>query len=131
VVANAAALAATLSDEGLRIVSGGTDNHLMLVDVSAVGLTGAAAEALLGRVGITCNKNLIPYDKEPPMSASGIRIGTAAVTTRGLGVPQMESLGRLIAECLKRPDDDACARRVEADVAELTAAFPIRQTAGV
>jgi glycine hydroxymethyltransferase len=131
VVANAAALAATLSDEGLRIVSGGTDNHLMLVDVSAVGLTGAAAEGLLGRVGITCNKNLIPYDKEPPMSASGIRIGTAAVTTRGLGVPQMESLGRLIAECLKRPDDDACARRVEADVAELTAAFPIRQTAGV
>ncbi len=126
VVKNAATLAATLAERGLRIVSGGTDNHLMLVDVSAVGLTGAEAENLLGAVGLTCNKNLIPYDVQPPMKASGVRIGTAAVTTRGLGVPEMLKLGHLIADVLALRGDESVARRTRAAVAELTGAFPIR-----
>jgi glycine hydroxymethyltransferase len=126
VVANAACLASTLAEGGLRIVSGGTDNHLMLVDVSAVGLTGAQAEDALGAVGITCNKNLIPYDEQPPMQASGIRIGTAAVTSRGLGTGEMERLGGLIADVLRAPEDEAVAKRVSGEVAEMTSAFPIR-----
>ncbi len=125
VVKNAAALAATLTEHGLRIVSGGTDNHLMLVDVSSVGSTGADAETALGGVGITCNKNLIPYDEQPPMKASGVRLGTAAVTTRGLGVSEMETLGRAIAEVLRAPKDATVLARVGATVAELTSAFPI------
>ncbi|MEW6072250.1 MAG: serine hydroxymethyltransferase [Planctomycetota bacterium] len=129
VVENAAILAATLAGRGIRIVSGGTDNHLMLVDVSAVGLTGADAEAALGRVGITCNKNLIPYDQQPPMKASGVRIGTAAVTTRGLGPAEMRRMGDLIADVLHAPADEALAARVGRGVAELTAAFPIRPAA--
>ena len=133
VVANAARLAEVLVARGLRIVSGGTDNHLMLVDVSGVGLTGAEAEERLGAVGITCNKNLIPYDQMPPMKASGVRIGTAAVTSRGLGVPEMERLGSWIADVLTDASgaDGATATRVQSEVAELSAAFPIRaQLAG-
>ncbi len=126
VVANAARLAATLTERGLRIVSGGTDNHLMLVDVSGVSLTGADAEEALGAVGVTCNKNLIPYDPQPPMKASGVRIGTAAVTTRGLGTAEMETLGGLIADVLHAPSDEAVRARVARSVAELTGAFPIR-----
>jgi glycine hydroxymethyltransferase len=126
VVVNAAKLAATLADCGLRIVSGGTDNHLMLVDVSSVGLTGADAEEALGKVGITCNKNLIPYDEQPPMKCSGVRIGTAAVTTRGLGTAEMEKLGNLISDVLNASGDEGVAKRVAGEVAELTAAFPIR-----
>jgi len=126
VVANAVKLAETLGAGGLRIVSGGTDNHLMLVDVSAVGLTGAQAEDALGAVGITCNKNLIPYDEQPPMKASGIRIGTAAVTSRGLGVPEMERMGGLIVDVLRAPEDEGVAKRVAGEVAEMTSAFLIR-----
>ena len=126
VVANAAVLARILAERGLRIVSGGTDNHLMLVDVSAVGLTGAEAEEALDAVDITANKNLIPYDEQPPMKASGVRIGTAAVTTRGLGVAEVERMGNLIADILTAPGDAAVAERVRGGVAELTAAFPIR-----
>jgi glycine hydroxymethyltransferase len=126
VIANAATLAAVLAERGLRIVSGGTDNHLMLVDVSSVDLTGKDAEEALGGVGITCNKNLIPYDQQPPMKASGIRLGTAAVTTRGLGAAEMEKLGSAIADVLAAPGDEAVRKRVAGEVAELTGAFPIR-----
>jgi glycine hydroxymethyltransferase len=130
VVSNASTLAERLVERGLRIVSGGTDNHLMLVDVSGVGLTGADAEDALGAVGITCNKNLIPYDEEPPMKASGVRIGTAAVTSRGLAGAEMERLGDLIAEVLHAPGDEGARARVHAGVAELTSAFPIRPASG-
>jgi len=125
VVANAAALAETLSERGLRIVSGGTDNHLMLVDVGSAGITGAEAEVLLGRVHVTCNKNLIPYDVQPPMKASGIRLGTAAITTRGLGIQEVRRLGGAIAEVLLAPTDEGAAKRAGSLVAELTEAFPI------
>ena len=128
VLANAARLATTLAGRGLRIVSGGTDNHLMLVDVTPAGLTGADAETALGRVGITCNKNLIPYDEQPPMKASGIRLGAAAVTSRGLGEGELEEVGGLIADVLQAPEDAGTVERVRARVGELTAAFPIRSS---
>ena len=125
VVANAGVLADTLSEAGIRIVSGGTDNHVMLVDVGSIGLSGAAAEDALHRVGITCNKNLIPFDERPPMEASGIRLGTAAITTRGLDQADMRALGAWIAEVLRSPEDEAVIQRVRGEVAALTAARPI------
>jgi glycine hydroxymethyltransferase len=130
VVDNAAALAATLAGRGLRIVSGGTDNHLMLVDVSVLGLNGARAEAALGAVDVTCNKNLIPYDREPPLKASGIRLGTAAVTSRGLGRAEIVRMGGAIADVLHAPEDEGVRRRVRGVVHELTSAFPIRTARG-
>ena len=126
VVANAKALAETLSEKGLRIVSGGTDNHVMLVDVTPVGLSGAQAEDLLGAVGITCNKNLIPYDERPPMEASGVRLGTAAITSRAMGESETRRMGGLIADLLANPTDDTVKERVANEVHELTQAFPIR-----
>ncbi|MEE8467270.1 MAG: serine hydroxymethyltransferase, partial [Planctomycetota bacterium] len=125
VVANAGTLAATLVDRGLRIVSGGTDNHLLLVDVGSGGMTGAQAEDALHSVNITCNKNLIPYDQRPPMQASGIRLGTAAITTRGLTASHMQLLGTWIADRIEQPQDDAVRLRILAEVAELTSACPI------
>ncbi|MCZ6597728.1 MAG: serine hydroxymethyltransferase [Planctomycetota bacterium] len=125
VVENAAVLAGILIERGLRIVSGGTDNHLMMVDVSVLGLTGADAEDVLHAVDITANKNLIPYDEQPPMKASGVRIGSAAITTRGLGRDEMVRLGNWIADVLHAPADEATARRVKGEVAEVTRAFPI------
>jgi glycine hydroxymethyltransferase len=125
VVANAAALAEALGDRGLRIVSGGTDNHLMLVDVGAAGISGAQAEDALHAVDLTCNKNLIPYDQRPPMEASGIRLGTAAITTRGLGVEHMVRLAGWITDRLAAPDDEGVAKRIRAEVADTTAEFPI------
>jgi len=125
VVANAAALAQGLQERGLRIVSGGTDNHLMLVDVSVRGLTGAQAEAALGAVHVTCNKNLIPYDPQPPMKASGIRLGTAAVTSRGLGRNEIQAVATVIADVLHKPEDEGVRAKAKKKVAELTAAFPI------
>jgi glycine hydroxymethyltransferase len=130
VVANAATLAGELAQRGLRIVSGGTDNHLLLVDVSSCGLTGAQAEQALGAVNVTCNKNLIPYDREPPMKASGIRLGTAAVTTRGLGRDEIVRLAAGIAQVLRAPASEAVRARVRAEVAELAAAFPIHAAQG-
>ena len=103
IVANAKTLAAVLSASGFRLVSGGTDNHLMLVDVFSKGITGKLAEAALGKAGITVNKNAIPFDQNPPMVASGIRIGTPAVTTRGMREAEMESIGELIAARSPRP----------------------------
>ncbi len=125
VVANAGVLADTLSESGIRIVSGGTDNHVMLVDVGSIGLSGAAAEDALHRVGITCNKNLIPFDERPPMEASGIRLGTAAITTRGLDEADMGALGAWIADVLRAPESDAVIERVRGEVAALTADKPI------
>ena len=125
IVANAAKLASVLMANGFRLVSGGTDNHLMLVDVFSKGLTGKIAEVALGKAGITVNKNAIPFDQNPPMVASGIRIGTPAVTTRGMGEAEMEIIGELIARALKTPDDDRALGSVRAEVEALCRRFPL------
>jgi glycine hydroxymethyltransferase len=119
VVRNAARLADRLAHNGFRIVSGGTDNHLVLVDVFSRGITGKAAEAALGRAAITVNKNAIPFDQNPPMVASGIRVGTPAVTTRGLRESDMDTVASLIARVLAAPDDETVATGVRADVEAL------------
>jgi glycine hydroxymethyltransferase len=125
VVDNARALGETLQQRGLRLVSGGTDNHLLLVDVGSMNLTGAQAEDLLHTVDLTVNKNLIPFDPRPPMQASGIRIGTAAVTTRGLGLEQMRQMGGWIADLFGQPEDDAVRRRIKGEVAEVAQSHPV------
>jgi glycine hydroxymethyltransferase len=131
VVANASHLANVLSAAGFRLVSGGTDNHLMLVDVFSKGVTGKSAEAALGKAGITVNKNAIPFDQNPPMVASGIRIGTPAVTTRGMRESDMDTVGELIARALKTPDDEGALGMIRAEVERLCRKFPLypdRQT---
>jgi glycine hydroxymethyltransferase len=125
VVANAARLASGLSASGFRLVSGGTDNHLMLVDVFSRGLTGKVAEAALGKAGITVNKNAIPFDQNPPMVASGIRIGTPAVTTRGMREAEMDIIGELITRALATPDDDRALAMIKDEVERLCAKFPL------
>jgi glycine hydroxymethyltransferase len=124
-VRNAAVLAETLADEGARVVSGGTDNHLMLVDVTPLGVTGKEAEHLLDEIGITVNKNGIPFDPLPPNTASGIRLGTPATTSRGFGEDEMRSVGRIIIEAIRSRDDDAVQRRLAGEVAEIVARFPV------
>jgi glycine hydroxymethyltransferase len=125
IVANAKRLAGALSSAGFRLVSGGTDNHLMLVDVFSKGITGKAAEAALGKAGITVNKNAIPFDQNPPMVASGIRVGTPAITSRGLREPEMDRVAEFIARVLASPDDDAALVRVKAEVEALCRKFPL------
>jgi glycine hydroxymethyltransferase len=125
IVANARRLAAGLADAGFRLVSGGTDNHLMLVDVFSKGLTGKVAEAALGKAGITVNKNAIPFDKNPPMVASGIRVGTPAVTSRGMGEPEMDAIAEYIARALGSPEDDAALAMVRSEVESLCRRFPL------
>jgi glycine hydroxymethyltransferase len=125
IVANAKRLAEVLTLSGFRLVSGGTDNHLMLVDVFSKGLTGKVAEAALGKAGITVNKNAIPFDQNPPMVASGVRIGTPAVTTRGMRESEMEAIGDLIARALQTPDDDHSLAMVRAEVEILCRKFPL------
>ncbi len=125
VVRNARALAETLAGHGLPLVSGGTDNHLILVKVRPWGLTGKEAEAILGRVGITVNKNAIPFDPEKPAVTSGIRLGTPALTTRGMGEAEMREIGELIVRALRAREDEAELARVRRRVAELCAAFPL------
>jgi glycine hydroxymethyltransferase len=125
IVANARRLAAGLAAAGFRLVSGGTDNHLMLVDVFSKGLTGKVAEAALGKAGITVNKNAIPFDKNPPMVASGIRVGTPAVTSRGMGEPEMDLVAEYIARALARPEDDAALSLVRTEVEALCRKFPL------
>ena len=127
VVANARALAGSLKDEGFRLVSGGTDTHLMLVDVFSKGVRGQEAEQALDRARITVNKNAIPFDTNPPLNPSGIRLGSPAVTTRGFGEPEMREVGALIAEVLHHPADDHALAAVRQKVAELTARFPLYQ----
>jgi glycine hydroxymethyltransferase len=125
IVANAKTLASVLTTAGFRLVSGGTDNHLMLVDVFSKGITGKVAEAALGKAGITVNKNAIPFDQNPPMVASGIRIGTPAVTTRGLREAEMDTVGEFIARVLAAPDDERVSRSVRAEVQTMCRAFPL------
>jgi glycine hydroxymethyltransferase len=125
IAANAARLAAGLASAGFRLVSGGTDNHLILVDVFSRGLTGKVAEATLGKAGITVNKNAIPFDQNPPMVASGIRIGTPAVTTRGMREPQMDAIAGFISRALAAPDDDRALAAVRSEVEALCRTFPL------
>jgi glycine hydroxymethyltransferase len=125
IVENAKALAAGLTRRGWRIVSGGTDNHMMLLDVGARGLSGKEAEKALERVGLTVNKNTIPFDTRPPMVASGIRLGTPAVTTRGLTQDHMDDIADAIARVLEAPADDAVADSTRRTVRELCAAYPL------
>src|SRR5581483_440489 len=125
IVRNATALAGVLTAAGFRLVSGGTDNHLMLVDVFSKGITGKVAEAALGKAGITVNKNAIPFDQNPPMVASGIRVGTPAVTTRGMREPEMEVIGGLITRALKTPEDDQALGAVKTEVEALCRRFPL------
>ena len=123
--ANAKVLAETLVSEGLKLVSGGTDNHLLLVNVKSVGLTGKVAEHLLDEVGITANKNTIPYDEEKPFVTSGIRLGTAAVTSRGFKEEDLKEVGLIIAKLLKNPEDEAVKKEAADRVKALTDKYPI------
>jgi len=125
IVANARRLAEALTTVGFRLVSGGTDNHLMLVDVFAKGLTGKVAEAALGKAGITVNKNAIPFDRNPPMVASGIRIGTPAITSRGMREPEMDVIAGFIAEVLDAPENETVAAGVREKVEALCRTFPL------
>ncbi|GGH84054.1 glycine hydroxymethyltransferase [Pullulanibacillus pueri] len=125
IVDNAKAFAAALKAEGLELVSDGTDNHLVLLDVRNLSLTGKVAERALDNVGITTNKNTIPYDPEKPFVTSGVRMGTAAVTTRGFGVEEMKELAAIIASVLKNVEDEAVAEEAKARVGKLTQAFPL------
>ncbi|MEB6199844.1 serine hydroxymethyltransferase [Mammaliicoccus sciuri] len=126
VIKNAQKLAATLEDEGLRIVSGGTDNHLICVDVKgSLGITGKLAENALDEVGITCNKNTIPFDQEKPFVTSGIRLGTPAVTSRGFDEEAIEEVGRIIALVLKNPEDEQTLKEAHERVLSLTSKFPL------
>jgi glycine hydroxymethyltransferase len=125
VVGNARVFSEAMAAAGFRIVSGGTDNHLFLVDVGKKGLTGKVAEKALDLAGITVNKNTIPFDPNPPLVTSGLRIGTPAVTTRGMGPAEMKTITGWIAEVLAAPEDSAVQQRVLGKVHELTAAFPL------
>ena len=125
IVRNAQRLAAGLASAGFRLVSGGTDNHLMLVDVFSKGLTGKFAEAALGKACITVNKNAIPFDKNPPMVASGIRVGTPAITSRGMGEAEMDLVAQYIARALASPEDDAALAMVRTEVEALCRRFPL------
>jgi glycine hydroxymethyltransferase len=125
VVENAKALAQALARRGFRLVSGGTDNHLMLVDVGEKGISGKDAEKRLEKVGLTVNKNTIPFDTRPPAVASGIRLGTPAVTTRGMGPEEMEVIADALTRALESGEDAEAAREVRRTVSELCAAFPL------
>jgi glycine hydroxymethyltransferase len=125
VVGNASVLADRIAEAGYRIVSGGTDTHLMLVDVFSRGIDGAVAETALDRAGITVNKNAIPFDRNPPLKPSGIRIGTPALTTRGMGEDEMRTIGGWIAEVLANPEDSGTIGRVREAVRQLSARFPL------
>jgi glycine hydroxymethyltransferase len=124
-VENAEVLAETLSGLGARLVSGGTDNHLLLVDVTPLGVTGKEAEALLDEIGVTVNKNGIPFDQHPPNTSSGIRLGTPATTSRGFGSDEMRSIGRIIIEAIATRGDAAAHVRLAGEVAEITSRFPV------
>ena len=124
-VANAKVLAASLQEAGFRIISGGTDNHLMLVDVFEKGILGSEAELALGKAGITVNKNSIPYDVNPPLKPSGIRIGTPALTTRGMKEAEMRQIGGWITKALDLRNDDAALEKIRREVAEMANTFPL------
>jgi len=125
IISNAKALAESLQAAGYRLVSGGTDNHLMLVDVFEKGILGSEAESALGKAGITVNKNSIPWDTNPPLKPSGIRVGTPAMTTRGMKEPEMRQIGTWIAKALETRNDEAALARIRGEVAELCNQFPL------
>jgi glycine hydroxymethyltransferase len=125
VITNASRLARVLAARGLRIVSGGTDNHLVLVDLTPYGITGVTAEEALDEAGITVNKNSIPFDDKPPLVASGIRIGTPAVTTRGMGEAEMDQIGEWMAEVLESPEDQNLKTEVRHRIRDLCNSFPL------
>ena len=124
-VANSKALATAMQEAGYRLVSGGTDNHLILVDVFQKGILGSEAELALGKAGITVNKNAIPYDTNPPLKPSGIRIGTPALTTRGMREPEMRIIATWIAKALEKRNDDATLEHIRGEVAEMANRFPL------
>jgi glycine hydroxymethyltransferase len=124
-VDNAATIAAVLAERGLRVVSGGTDNHLMLVEVMSQGVSGKDAEHLLDEIGITVNKNQIPFDRQPPNTSSGIRVGTPAVTSRGMGGGEMREIATLIADAIERREDAAAQAGLAARVAAISGRFPV------
>ncbi len=125
VIENARVLAELLAGGGLRLISGGTDNHLMLVDVTPLGIAGKLAEESLGKCGITVNKNMIPYDERKPLDPSGIRIGTPALTTRGMGPDEMRTIGGWILKALKSPADEQVHHEIRSDVFDLCEQFPV------
>jgi glycine hydroxymethyltransferase len=125
IVANAKVLAEALQAEGYRIISGGTDNHLMLVDVFSNGMLGSEAEVALGKAAITVNKNAIPFDTNPPLKPSGIRVGTPALTTRGMKEAEMRHIAKWITSALEHRNDDAALDRIRGEVAELANLFPL------
>lgn len=125
VVQNAKVLAESLQTNGIRLVTGGTDNHLLLCDVTPIGLTGAQAETLLDSIGVVCNKNMIPFDPRKPMDPSGIRLGTPGLTTRGMKEDEMHKIGEMIANVLKRPQDQMLAEKSKLLIQELTQVFPL------
>jgi len=129
IVVNAQALAAALQEGGWRIISGGTDNHVMLVDVfrsgGTGGMYGSEAEVALGKAGITVNKNGIPYDVNPPLKPSGIRVGTPALTTRGMKEPEMRQIAQWIGQALENRTDESILTRIRGEVAELANRFPL------
>ncbi|MEM8602269.1 MAG: serine hydroxymethyltransferase, partial [Cyanobacteria bacterium P01_H01_bin.121] len=125
VIANAQAMAAQLQTRGLKTVSGGTDNHLILVDLRSVGMTGKAADRLVSTINITANKNTVPFDPESPFVTSGLRLGSPAMTTRGLGSTEFEEIANIIAECLLNPEDPAVHQTCRQRVAALCERFPL------
>ena len=125
IVENARAMASALEGAGIRIVSGGTDNHLMLVDLRPINLTGAEAEDALGKVGITANKNAIPNDPQPPRITSGLRLGTPAITSRGFGVEESQKVAQFIVRALNEKDNPAQLKVIADEVNQLTANFPV------
>jgi len=125
VIDNASTLAESLASGGLSLVSGGTDNHLVLVDVTPLGVGGRSAEEALGACGITVNKNMIPFDERKPVDPSGIRIGTPALTSRGMGTDELRSVGRWMLEALRAPEDTAVHGRIRKEVSELCQHFPV------
>ncbi|MBN1902508.1 serine hydroxymethyltransferase, partial [Candidatus Sumerlaeota bacterium] len=124
---NARILGETLVKNGLRLVSGGTDTHLILVDLTAFGISGKQAEQALEEAGITVNKNMIPFDTRKPMEASGIRIGTPALTTRGMKEEEMKTIGGWIARILENPDDAHLKNDIRNQIAELCSHFPLHK----
>jgi glycine hydroxymethyltransferase len=125
IVANAKALAETLMQGGIRLASGGTDNHLMLCDMTSVGLSGKIAEESLDKAAITVNKNMIPFDQRKPLDPSGIRIGTAALTTRGMREDEMKRVGKWILQVLRAPADESVIKRVRSEIGEFTKSYPV------
>ncbi len=124
-IVNAKLLAQTIAEQGARVVSGGTDNHLMLVDVTPLGVTGREAEHLLDEIGITVNKNAIPFDKNPPNTASGIRVGTPATTSRGFREGEMKTIGATIVSAIVTRNDPSEQAKLAAIVHDLCARFPV------